>query len=416
MAGGRRALAATATLTRPSPSLTRQVPRLRPQLPLVEDTSSAEHWVLTNHAIERAEERGIGIMEIYSALAEPQSIRQRTNYGTADYVRGDLRISVNTKEHAILTVVDVEEDVRTVPRQPLNPLYSRKATNMPRKTGGTLDDAWALVPHSEPDIRLIHITPALAEKLLALNTHNRPLRKALTAQYVAEIQSGNWRVTHQGVALDVTPALQDGQHRLSAIVETGKGQDMYVAVGMPVDNFSVVDTGANRKYSDVLALSGFSDAFNLGACARLVYLYLNKDFASTYKVNNTTVLETVSEDPDGFTTALHWGARCAYGFFLTKSAAAAGFYLIARVNLKTPVNEFFTDLVEGTGMSTGDPRLVLRRWSTNSYKEAGRRSGPEQLALLLKCWNAWCEGRELRNLAWKKAEPMPRVTRFERKR
>ena len=414
MPGGRRTLAAAGTLTRPKEFVNK---RIRPQLPLVEDTSKVERYVLTDHAIERAEERGVGIMEVYSTLAEPTSIRQNGSRGTTDYLRGDLRVTVDEKGRSILTVVDLDEDIRMTPRIPLNPLFTRKATTMPRtKANDSLDEAWCLVPHSEPDMRKVFISPALAEKLLSLNTHNRPLRKSIVAQYVSEIEEGRWVLTHQGVALDSTPALQDGQHRLTAIVETGQGQWMFVAVGMAPDNFAKVDTGLNRRYADVLAMGGFGDPFNLGASARLVFIYLNKDFNSSHKVTNAQVLELVSQDVDGFTISMQYGGRTSYGIFAVKSAASAAHYLIQRANNKAPVVEFFEGLIEGTGLPSGDPRLALRRLMANSFREGGRRSGGEHLALIIKTWNAWAEGKELRNLSWKKNEPMPRVTRYERKR
>ena len=415
MPGARRAIAATATAVRPKNFVNT---RLRPQMPLIEDTSLVEHWVLTDHAIERAEERNIGIMEIYSTLAQPTSIRERKT-GTADYLRGDIRVSVNTKEKVIMTVVDQDEDIRTTPRKPLNPLLQRKATTMPRASKAHqdgLDEAWVLVPHSEPDVRVMTVSPALADKMLDTNHSNRKLRPSLVRSYVTEINEGRWQVTHQGAAMDTTASLQDGQHRLSAIKETGIPQKMMIAVGMPVESFAVIDTGLTRRYADTLFISGYSDPFNLGAAARLVWLYVNRDFTSTYKVSNQQVLELVNRDTDGFTISMHYGGRLNYGAFMTKSAGAAGHYLVQRVNAKTPVNEFFEGLVEGSGLPGGDPRLVLRRLLANQYRDAGRRFGPEQLAWLIKCWNAWVEGREIRNISWKKTEPMPQVGRYERKR
>jgi hypothetical protein len=392
--------------------------RLRERLPLVpaDKLSSVTHYVMSDHAIERCEERGVGIMEVYSTIADPQFTQPSRRNDVTTYIRGDLKVSVT--DHTIVTVIDLEEDHRTTPRVPLNPLISKGAAKMSARNGVSssgLDDTWCLLAHPKPDIRLIVVTPALAEKLLSLNSHNRPFTKTLVAQYEADIENDQWKLTHQGVALDTTPALQDGQHRLQAIVNTGKAQPMYVAVGMDPANFAVIDVGRNRKFSDVLSMEGYTDTNNLGATARLVFLYLHRNFVSTHKVSNASVVELVGGDPKNFMLAMAMGRTLATNVMITRSAAGAGYYLIKRVNAATPVNEFFDSLVTGENLPTGDPRPKLRKVIATQARER-RRNGPEQLALLIKAWNAWAEGREVGVLSWRRTEQMPRVTRYERQR
>jgi hypothetical protein len=277
-----------------------------------------------------------------------------------------------------------------------------------------LDEAWALVAHDEPDIRKVFVTPALAEKLLTYNTGNRPFYEALCKEYMAEIESGNWRLTHQGVALSTLMVLQDGQHRLTAIVRTGKAQWMFVGVGMDPENFAVLDTGRVRRYKDVLSLAGYPDPLVLGSVARMVYLYTRRDFVSTFKVSNTEVLSLVEGDSDALSHAVSMGVKLEKATFLTRTAGAAGYYLIKKTNPAAPVNEFFLSLMSGEELHKGDPRLILRRVMANMHREKHRKNGPEQLAMMLKTWNAWVEGRTIQMLSWRKTEAMPKVTKFKR--
>ena len=383
-------------------------------MPLVPDDrlASVIHLVMTDHAIERCEERGIGIMEVYSAIAEPQYMRTRNADGTVNYLRGDLNVAVNQKTNTITTVIDRQEDFRTTPRIPLNPLINRGGAMARRTASSGLDETWCLLAHTEPDMRLLTVTPALAEKLLSYNTSNRPLNKVLVGQYKDAIEADVWRVTHQGVAIDTNQTLQDGQHRLTAIVETGKAQQMWVAVGMDPANFVAIDVGRNRKFADVLAVEGYTDTHNLGATARLVFIYQFRDFVSTHKVTNAQVIELVDSDPDGFSAALAMGRQMNKGSALmSRTAAGAGYYLIRKVNPAIMVNDFFESLITGENLPTGDIRPRLIRVMANSQRTKARRTGPEQMALLIKTWNAWAEGRNMETLAWRKSEAMPRVTR-----
>lgn len=385
-------------------------PKIRPQLPLV-DVSDVEQWILTDHAIERAEERGIGILEIYSVLAAPTGQGPGKNGETA-YYRGDLKVVGNPTRKVVLTVVDLDEDSRTVPRQPLNPLVSKGAAVPARQRNGSavLDEVWCFIPHDDDDYRKMDVTPALAEKMLGHNTHNRPIRRRDVETWKAKILAGEMARTHQGIAFDSNVVLLDGQNRLTAIVETGLTVSMWVGVGFPPSNFTKIDGGRNRNYADILALAGETDVTVLGATVRLVHLFTTRDYSAWagQKISNETVFATFSEDADNYREAVKIGRAITDGARLTKTAAAAGFYVIRRVNRADAVDEFFDGLISGAGLTKTDPRLKLRNVLANAE---GRAHGPMHLALLLKTWNAWTEGIEVRALAWRKGEAMPRVTR-----
>lgn len=371
---------------------------------------------MSNHAIERCEERGIGIMEAYAAISEPDKMPS-ADAGKLIYVRGDLKVVVAPKGHHILTVADRNADWRVkeqIPRQPVNPLIDRGRRSMPRKAnGGSFDLAWILAAHTEPDMRKLLITPELATKLLEdHNTGNRPLRASTVQTYVDAINNGEWKLTHQGVAIDTKQVLQDGQHRLKAIEVTGKAQEMFVAVGMPPENFTVIDVGKVRNYADSLTLQGHTNSYQLGALLRLVFVFMKRDFTSTHKVSITAVNELMHADPDGFLVALHWGAKVKRGANANMTAAGAAYYLIRRVNTLSNTTEFFDRVEDGADIGKDHPAWVLRRSLRNS--EGNSRQAPEQLAWFIKAWNAYAERRVIQLLSWGRGQEMPRVTRMEK--
>jgi hypothetical protein len=397
--------------------------RIRPQLPLVDDLGDATSYVMQDHAIERCEERGIGIMEVYSVIADPH----RTSNGRATkdgesrrLVRGDLEVVVNPSTKKIVTVVDLDEESRVVARTPLNPLIPKGAKVPPRQKAvgkaSTLDEAWCLVVHKDEDMRKVFITPELAHKLLELNHHNRALRRPDVDAWKQKLREGEFRCTHQGVAIDSKGSLQDGQHRLTAIEEEGIGTFMWVAVGTEPENFDVIDTGRNRSYGDVLHLSGETNVFVLGATVRLIHLYLTRDYAGwgKGKISNHVVMEAFRKDPAGYREAIRMGYVIGQGIPLTKTAGGAAFYVINRVNKKPNVDEFFEGLITGADIGRSDPRLVLRRSLERKARDRERAFGAEHLALTVKTWNAWVEGVDMKTVSWKRNEDMPRVTRLER--
>lgn len=98
----------------------------------------------------------------------------------------------------------------------------------------------------------VEMTPELATKYLQRNTINRKVRQAEIRRLLAAIHSNEWTVSHQGIAIDVNGNLQDGQHRLMAIAQSGKTVPILVTTGVPVEAYKVIDQGAKRSASDVL--------------------------------------------------------------------------------------------------------------------------------------------------------------------
>ena len=100
------------------------------------------------------------------------------------------------------------------------------------------------------------VTPAMAKKWLAHNTHNRHLFKPWASQLARDMTSGKWRTTHEGIAFGPNGILLDGQHRLQAVVESGKTIKMLVCRGLDVGSQLVCGGGKKRKAFEQITLGG----------------------------------------------------------------------------------------------------------------------------------------------------------------
>jgi hypothetical protein len=99
---------------------------------------------------------------------------------------------------------------------------------------------------------VVNVTPAMAAAWLKTNTVNRRFRQAHARTLAAEMISGQWRLTHQGIAFGKSGRLVDGQHRLDAIVQAGKPQPLLLFIDEPEEGFANYDRGAKRDMSDIL--------------------------------------------------------------------------------------------------------------------------------------------------------------------
>lgn len=116
--------------------------------------------------------------------------------------------------------------------------------------------------HSDPQISIEVITPALAEEMLKHNTSNRPIKESNVAFLANEILTGRWRLTGSAIQF-VGKDLVDGQHRLKAIVAAGKPIKSVITrfptTAASKEIFKVIDVGCGRSIGDILAINGESN-------------------------------------------------------------------------------------------------------------------------------------------------------------
>jgi hypothetical protein len=103
---------------------------------------------------------------------------------------------------------------------------------------------------------IIDITPALAESWLTKNKFNRRISTATVNKYAADMKSGRWNLTHQGIAFAYSGELVDGQHRLKAIIKSCTPVRMMVTWGAEIVG---IDELRPRRHIEVIKFGGLSD-------------------------------------------------------------------------------------------------------------------------------------------------------------
>ena len=107
------------------------------------------------------------------------------------------------------------------------------------------------------------ITPALATRYLGKNSGNRPTKTRAVRSYTNDMETGHWYVTGDTIKFDEEGILRDGQHRLYAIIESGKAQVLLVVRGLSKEAMKGVDKPVARGIVDWFKMIGNSD--RLGA-------------------------------------------------------------------------------------------------------------------------------------------------------
>jgi hypothetical protein len=120
------------------------------------------------------------------------------------------------------------------------------------------------------------ITPRLAEIMLQYNdpgVTNRPVMQYYVNQLKHNIEHNLWNNTGEPIIFSDAKKLNDGEHRLVAVCETGLPIVCDIRFGVARQAFDHTNTGRTRRVTDILALRGVPHRNNLASMARLLLLY-----------------------------------------------------------------------------------------------------------------------------------------------
>ena len=112
------------------------------------------------------------------------------------------------------------------------------------------------------------VTPEMAAELLRTNEHNRRISKGTVQAYMNDILSGNWdERVGEAISIDINGVLRNGQHRLTAIVQGGKGIKTWVCRNTSPDG--IYDNNRKRSNSDQISIM-MSDLDNVYKSSRYI--------------------------------------------------------------------------------------------------------------------------------------------------
>lgn len=262
------------------------------------------------------------------------------------------------------------------------------------------------IEQGEPLAKIMLIGPETAERWLTLNKSNRRIRPNHVAVLAHDMRSGGWQITGEAIKFDKSGNLIDGQHRLSAIVESRIVCQMLVISGLQPEAQQVMDSGAKRTAADALGFAGHAHAAQLSAAARLCLAHERGELAHVNTVasgvSHSQVLQFIDLNPDIHdAVALTQGWRVV-GF--SHSAATAAALRLIRIDREL-AERFFTDVMESRTTGRGDPRsaLIHRFQTAKARRENVSRTA--EMWCIFRCWNGVRTGESLKLLKFGPKSP-----------
>lgn len=273
------------------------------------------------------------------------------------------------------------------------------------------------------------VTPVIASKFLAKNTHNRRAKFQVINRYMRDMQAGDWR--YDGTPIRFTglfdpesdvsewPSdayLIDGQHRLQAIVKSGVTIRLLVATGLDGRVQETIDVGAKRTINDALTLMGKKNVGALASALRSHWALKTENLRTNYGASVPELLEWFENNP-----ALEESLLVAKRFSDIFGSTFAGMVAAIDYEMSSIDQEEATEFWEalrngvysdGRALEEGNPILVLRRQLlTKPFKGKGQEEKKKFYVWIAKTWNSWRKGEYVQRVVWRSGgshpEPIP---------
>lgn len=266
-----------------------------------------------------------------------------------------------------------------------------------------------------------NITPAKAREYLKTSKGNRPISKVFVKSYADTMKKGKWLLNGMCIIFDSDGHLQDGHHRLHAVIEAGIPVRFDVTRGVDPQSFTTYDCGRHRTVGQLLAMQDVKH-YNLVASIvvsndRLVKTgrlteNLHSQTTRARRETNADKYELYRVNPDGYNATamviVRLMSRCR---IISGSWAGGVYYYLTHTGgyAESEVLPFFEALFS---LDTSDIPVcdLLRKAITKTAME-GKKMKAEQLwSLIAKAWNFYICGKTPKILRYQPAiEDIPKL-------
>lgn len=258
---------------------------------------------------------------------------------------------------------------------------------------------------------LRNITPELATKMLEKNFNNRKISDRHVVYLSNQMRDNQWQFDGQPVRFDKFGRLLDGQHRLSAVVKSGKTIQFLIVSGLDESTFKVMDTGKNRSAGDVLSVMGLKYSTDIASIAKTVLAFKRNSFShSATRVVNSEIVEWYNNN-DNIVDIIRQADshRSSFSGVLSRSHISVFMYLFNEINIEAS-EEFIRKLCTGLAIDIDSPIFILRKKLISDKMSKARLPQREKFALICKAWNLYRLDKKCRVLKWnKETEKFPNL-------
>jgi len=194
--------------------------------------------------------------------------------------------------------------------------------------------------------QVLEVTPELANAWMQKNTFNRKLSRHTVRKYASDMERGEWKLNHQGIAFDDEGILVDGQHRLAAVRESGKTVRMMVTWGA---DRTGIDELRVRSTQDVIKFGGMSTWItpkDIQTAKQMNALFSNRN--QKIVISTTEIVEFAEKNKAAirFSAEHFLTNKKAVSTALVRASVAVAYYHVSHECLSRFVDILYTGVVQ----------------------------------------------------------------------
>jgi hypothetical protein len=273
------------------------------------------------------------------------------------------------------------------------------------------------------ETQVMTITPVVAQKWLdgATDFKNRPIKEGVILKYSRDMANGVWQMNGETMKFarrnNGSAVMIDGQHRALACIRSGNTFQSLVIFGIDESTYTSMDSGSTRQPADFLSRSGHQYVHPVIAAARMSFAHKAGGNPTVRgrgsSATNQEILDIVAGAPELEDSAVAiYNIAGGHSKLLAPSISVYLYYRFGQIDADWR-DLFFEGLYHGAGLKSKSPILLLRTRLIDNLSASTKLTPTVKTALVIKAWNAFISGRDLRLLRWsgsgRKKEKFPAI-------
>ncbi len=250
-------------------------------------------------------------------------------------------------------------------------------------------------PTCKPTIELI--TPKRAKEMLARNTNNyRKKDPRLAKKYSLDMTNDRWKFQGDPIKFAENGTLYDGQHRLQAVVDSGRPQWFLVLWKMPDENISLAseDTGRKRSVASHLTFNGLTKVRTKAASARQLILMADSSREAPL-ITDSEIAEFVRDNNEVFEELMDACGTKAFEAF-TPASLITGLFCVYTVDEDVALEAARIAGLKET-VSSDNPVLVARNQALLARSRSEKRDPRYDIAMVARACKCLRDGESVRH-------------------
>lgn len=244
------------------------------------------------------------------------------------------------------------------------------------------------------------ITPEKAKEYLDKHSgRNRNISKPVVDSYATSMREGKWMLNGEPIVFDVYGILQNGYHRLHAVIKANVPIQTFVVRGVEPEVFVTFDCGRHRTVGQLIGMQGFKNYNCISSAVQLSYRLkigsINADMGvKKIGKTNSEMIEYFNTDRDLFSECGNF-ARSMRECPILDASVVGGMthYLVRYGGYDIDfVKDFFKMVCSFDTCEVHIVDLLRKRLLKNKSSVVEKMNRGIILALVIKTWNCYISG------------------------